>query len=231
MPPRFLSHAIPQPAHAGESLRRAREERHLSLRTVARETKLPIKHLQAIEAGDWESLPRGDYARYFMREYAKYLSLDPEPLLSEVAPGALPMQASQPARRPVDTTRAVHPMRRLLVLGILVLVLGYLVFAARVVLRPSELTLTSPEQDVATDQAVLIVSGVTVAGTEVTLNGAPVQVNERGRFSQEVPLQPGLNILTIVGKKGLSRAVTVVRRVLFTQPPADPGSSAPDLIP
>ncbi len=229
MPPRFLSHVIPQPTHAGEVLQRAREEKHLSLRTVARETNLPVRHLQAIEAGDWESLPRGDYGRYFVREYAKFMSLDPEPLLNDVAPTGLPSAASQPAKRPVDTTRAVHPLRRLLVLGVLVLVLAYLVFAARVVLRPSELTITSPEHDVATDQAVLIVSGVTVAGTEVTLNGAPMQVNERGRFSQEVPLQPGLNTLIIIGKKGLSRSVTVVRRVLFTPAPNDQGGVAPEL--
>lgn len=232
---RFSRHAIIQPTHAGEVLSRARQEKHLSLRTVARETKLPVKYLEIIEAGDWEALPKGDYARYFIREYARFLGLDPTPLLSDVAPQAQSSTAAQPAGHPVNTARVVHPLRRLMVAGILVIVLAYLAFAARVVLRPPELMLTSPEQDVTTSEPTLMVSGITTVGTEVSLNSALVQVNERGRFSQEVPLQPGLNTITVTGKKGFGQSVSIVRRVLFTpapaSPPADTGSESPDLVP
>jgi cytoskeletal protein RodZ len=223
---RFSRHTIQEPTHAGELLQRIREERHLSLHTVERETKLPLKYLEIIEAGDWELLPKGDYSRYFVREYAKYLGLDPAPFLSDVSSVA-PNLVTQRAKRPVNVIRAVHPMRRLMVAGVLVLVLTYLAFAARVILRPPELTLVSPETDVTTTQPMLVVSGRTTTGTEVTLNGSLVQVNERGRFSQEVPLQPGLNTLTVVGKKGLSRPITIVRRVLFTPVVGNQENTAP----
>lgn len=66
----------------GQELKRRREERKLSLREVSEATKIGVRFLQAMEADDFAVLPSGTYTRYFIRNYAKCLSINPEEAVS-----------------------------------------------------------------------------------------------------------------------------------------------------
>jgi hypothetical protein len=46
-------------------------------------TGIRPRYLQAIEQEDWDALPEEFYARSFVRKYAQFLDLDPEPLVEE----------------------------------------------------------------------------------------------------------------------------------------------------
>jgi cytoskeletal protein RodZ len=46
-------------------------------------TGIRPRYLQAIEQEDWDALPEEFYARSFLRKYAQFLELDPEPLVQE----------------------------------------------------------------------------------------------------------------------------------------------------
>jgi cytoskeleton protein RodZ len=73
-----------QKGNIGERLRRAREERGIDLDRAAEETRIDRTHLEALE-GD-APLDRhhaGLYARIFLREYARYLGLDPRRLVGD----------------------------------------------------------------------------------------------------------------------------------------------------
>ncbi|MEM9086103.1 MAG: helix-turn-helix domain-containing protein [Pseudomonadota bacterium] len=61
---------------AGELLRAEREERGLSLDHVSAETRIPLRHLETIEAGDFDALPARTYAIGFARTYARALEMD-----------------------------------------------------------------------------------------------------------------------------------------------------------
>jgi cytoskeleton protein RodZ len=65
----------------GAELRREREMRNISVREIADTTKISTRFLEAIESGDYESLPAPVFARGFIREYAGYLGLDAEDLV------------------------------------------------------------------------------------------------------------------------------------------------------
>ncbi len=65
----------------GEQLRAARESQQISLEQVEAETRIRLKFLVAMEAGDFDALPNPVVARGFLRSYATYLGLDPTPLL------------------------------------------------------------------------------------------------------------------------------------------------------
>lgn len=65
----------------GETLKRAREERGVSLDAVASATRIARHHLEALERGDLESLPGGPFGRSYLRSYAEFLGIDPEPIL------------------------------------------------------------------------------------------------------------------------------------------------------
>jgi cytoskeletal protein RodZ len=60
----------------GEELRRAREERGMAVETICAATKVPAKHIRALEAGALEDLPGGVFRRGFVRSYLRVLGLE-----------------------------------------------------------------------------------------------------------------------------------------------------------
>ena len=68
--------APPETGGIGEQLRAAREARGLTLEQLAAETRIPQRHLQTIEAGEFSALPARTYAIGFSRTYAKAVGLD-----------------------------------------------------------------------------------------------------------------------------------------------------------
>src|SRR5216683_1868756 len=70
-------------ASFGENLRRERELRGIDLREMAEATKISIRFLQALEQDRVDILPGGIFPRAFVRQYAKYLGLDPDRLVAE----------------------------------------------------------------------------------------------------------------------------------------------------
>lgn len=60
----------------GERLRAAREEKGLSLEDIAEQTRIPRRHLESLEAGDWERLPAPTYTVGFAKNYAGVVGLD-----------------------------------------------------------------------------------------------------------------------------------------------------------
>lgn len=98
-------------AGVGASLRAAREAKRVDLAHIAAETRIPLRHLEAIEAGNFESLPSRTYAIGFTRTYAKALGMDDgaivEAVRLELADGSMrrtmpssDMEPGDPARLP-----------------------------------------------------------------------------------------------------------------------------------
>lgn len=68
-------------AGVGSILSAARQRQGLSVADVARQLKLGVRQIEALEADDYKSLPRITFVRGFIRNYAKLLQVDAEPLL------------------------------------------------------------------------------------------------------------------------------------------------------
>lgn len=62
----------------GATLRRARNQKGLTLDQLSRATKIGLSKLQALEDNDFERLPAVVYTRGFLRAYAREVGLDPE---------------------------------------------------------------------------------------------------------------------------------------------------------
>jgi cytoskeleton protein RodZ len=67
----------------GDTLSEARTRRKVDLEKVHAATGIRPRYLEAIEQEDWDALPEEFYARAFIRKYARYLEVDPEPLVEE----------------------------------------------------------------------------------------------------------------------------------------------------
>jgi cytoskeleton protein RodZ len=69
----------------GAELKSAREALGLSLSEVAHQLKLAPRQVEALEAGRFDALPGGTFVRGMLRNYARLLKLEPEPLLEHLA--------------------------------------------------------------------------------------------------------------------------------------------------
>ena len=70
-------------ASFGETLKRERELRGVSLREIADSTKISARFLDAIEHDRLDILPGGVFRRSFVREYARALGLDPDRVVAD----------------------------------------------------------------------------------------------------------------------------------------------------
>jgi cytoskeleton protein RodZ len=67
----------------GDTLSEARTRRGVDLDEVHAATGIRPRYLRAIEQEDWDALPEEFYARSFIRKYAVFLGVEPEPLVAE----------------------------------------------------------------------------------------------------------------------------------------------------
>lgn len=95
----------------GETLRAAREHQGLSLAEIAGRTRVPQRHLEAIEGGTYNALPSPTYATGFVKAYARAVGVDEvalarrlrgelanQPRAAEYQPYAAPDPARVPSR-------------------------------------------------------------------------------------------------------------------------------------
>lgn len=95
---------------AGMRLVRAREAAGLSRAQVAAQTKIPERHLAAMEQGNFAALPARTYAVGFSRSYAKAVGADENEIVAAVRE-ELAGQIGEPAHRGVPVFEPGDPAR------------------------------------------------------------------------------------------------------------------------
>lgn len=74
------SETAAQPHHDaaafGAQLRRLREQKGLSVGEVCERLKMPARQIEALETGDYQTLPEPVFVRGFLRSYARFLDMD-----------------------------------------------------------------------------------------------------------------------------------------------------------
>jgi cytoskeleton protein RodZ len=95
----------------GDTLRRERLRQNLDLQQVARETKIGVRLLEAIEADNFEKLPGGVFAKSFVRQYARVLGLDEEELATQVERMIQPPPEEPSAAEPAPPARGIEVPR------------------------------------------------------------------------------------------------------------------------
>ncbi len=67
----------------GINLRRARLQKGVALNKIARDTRIGIEHLEALERNDFTYWPQGIFARAWIRSYAEAVGVDPKATVDE----------------------------------------------------------------------------------------------------------------------------------------------------
>lgn len=101
---------IGSPSHAafspGGILSNARQLRGLSIGDVAHALKLAPRQVEAIEADAFDQLRGLTFARGFVRNYARHLGIDPDPLLEAIVPAT---DSPQVELAPISNARGEMP--------------------------------------------------------------------------------------------------------------------------
>lgn len=92
----------------GETLKRERELRQISLREISEATKISLRYLDALEKDDFRHLPGGVFNKGFVKAYAQFIGVDPEAMAmayleeerrqTAVAPQPAESESAPPAR-------------------------------------------------------------------------------------------------------------------------------------
>ncbi len=119
----------------GETLRRERELRQISLREIAEATKINLRYLDALERDDFRHLPGGVFNKGFVRAYAQFIGIDPESMVTAYLEedGRQQAHASRTGGAtppPPETVAAVRPLGVRLWLAALVVILILVLLAA-----------------------------------------------------------------------------------------------------
>ncbi|MFZ5754620.1 MAG: helix-turn-helix domain-containing protein [Bacillota bacterium] len=108
----------------GESLRKARLEKGLSLEVIEKDTKIRRRYLEALENEHWDVIPGRVYLRGFLKTYSRYLGLDDVSLLAALNDVIThqEMPEKEPHLQKIDLP--TRPPRRLgMILGLLAIAL------------------------------------------------------------------------------------------------------------
>ncbi|MEE8368541.1 MAG: RodZ domain-containing protein [Thermoanaerobaculia bacterium] len=127
----------------GTWLRRHRELREVALSEIAAVTKISIRYLEALEEDRFDVLPAPVFAKGFLREYAKYVGLDPDDVVNSYITAQLqaaPEEAEQDSYGSKRPGVRKFPLALLVVAAMLVvgLVTGLLIYGTRDRTKPAE---------------------------------------------------------------------------------------------
>jgi cytoskeletal protein RodZ len=203
----------------------------VTMQQAAEDTRIREKFLQAIESGDYQSLPGSVYTKGFLRNYAQYLNLDPEEMLARYTGergGADPARTFAPMRPLVKRSFIFTPtvLVPVVVLAGIVLFLGYIYYQFTNFAVAPHVDITDPPADAVSQVAEYTVKGTTNPEGRITVRVLPggetmndVRPAADGTFSVRVPLKPGQNhvevqVLDPAGKLAqASRAIQLIPAV------------------
>ncbi|MDB5680388.1 MAG: hypothetical protein JWO16_193 [Sphingomonas bacterium] len=159
------------PKSTGDKLREAREAQGLTLADIANRTRVPTRHLEAIENGEYASMPSPTYAIGFAKAYARVVGLDEKAIGLEVRNNPqlpLPPVTDYEAYQPGDPKRL--PSRGLAMvagaIGVLV-VIAVIVWYGTSLFRGSDEPVAAPPEN--TIAAAPEPTPTPVSGGQVTL--------------------------------------------------------------
>jgi cytoskeletal protein RodZ len=241
----------------GNKFQEARIARGLTLDEAARMTKIRPSRLAEIEADDFSQFPSLAYAKGFLQIYGKFLDVDVAPYLEAFetsesvtvdgysylqeepapAPARTPVVRRRPSRpaapsRPSSSSPGERPSLMPLVIGIVVIVVGFWLGKLLVNLRrlapqtPRTSAAVTPAQQPAATTAPL----TTVAPFATTVQSPPPQVQQQSAATNQsafIPAPATSGAATVAPTEPPVVAASMPGVAVATPPSATPPPAAP----
>jgi cytoskeleton protein RodZ len=192
----------------GLILQEARDNKGLTLEQVQEETRINATYLEALENGEYDALPSAVHVRGFLRNYARFLDLDPKPLLErykqsesyehapvannrngDIGPGApLPARKDQPFFDPVNVEVDIGSRRDPESAVRLIIIAALIVAVALIANRFLPLVINNE------DGSEAITEGISNVVEDIVSNGEELVGVDEGSTNGEDPETESTNV-------------------------------------
>jgi len=192
----------------GEKLKKLRGDFRMSLTEISKATRIQVKYLEYLENGEYDKLPADVYVRGFLKSYASYLNIDEQAFIKlyererHIQKNLNQKSETKSVRiKNLNISSLVITPRSLVIVMITLLVIGafsYIFREFQTFALVPRLVILSPITGSRVEKNEVIVQGKTDKGARVSINNQSVFVDGEGNFSSTIPLQSGLNTMTII---------------------------------
>jgi hypothetical protein len=212
----------------GPDLIELRERAGLPLEQAAKLAKLTPSFLRALEEEDWSGLPDPVYAEKLLKSYVSFFGVNESYYLHKFREG---LRTREIERNPADflprpvklgATALVVTPRIIAAAGFLCFVFllgGYVYAQARAMSVAPELEVAFPDDGLRIDDPHVVVTGQTLAGSIVYINGVEATVRPDGQFSHDMNVPRGTTLIRIVSRRRHGAESVEVRRVIYDRAP------------
>ncbi|OGE32251.1 hypothetical protein A3C59_04575 [Candidatus Daviesbacteria bacterium RIFCSPHIGHO2_02_FULL_36_13] len=204
----------------GQLLKEEREKKFYTLDEIEKSTKIRKELLEALEMGEYEKLPPQTFVQGFIKNYGKFLELDSEKLLAvfrrEFSEGKNPPRILESFKNPIEKKWfKLTPPKVLgsVVLGLIIIFFGYLWFEYKFLVGSPFLEVIEPEDQLSISSSNITVSGRTDPEAKVSINDQQIQVDQNGKFAQEIKLSDNSSSITVVATSQSGKQTKVERTV------------------
>jgi len=205
----------------GQVLKEERERKFYTLDEIEKATKIRKELLEALEADQYSKLPPPTFVQGFIKNYGKFLKLDPEKLLAifrrEFSEGKHPPRILDSFKDPVEKRGfKLTPARALgsVVLTLIIIFFVYLWFEYRFLVGSPFLEISQPVNQFNTNSETVEVTGRTDPEVKLSINDQEIGIDPSGKFSQEIKLSDNINTITITATSKGGK-ITKVERTVF----------------
>lgn len=208
----------------GQILQKHRVEQKLTYETVAERLTIQKKYLEALEKGDYASLPADIYVQCFLKLYGALLGLDQEELIAlyKKERGSLSSQHVYVATKKqgalsrffhfVIVPRLISSLVLIIVVGIFLVYIGFGVFN---LMKPPALEISIPLNNTIITHNYVEIAGSTEKEVEIMVNDKPILGDPEGNFRSVINLQKGVNIIKITARNRHGRERIEYVRVMY----------------
>ena len=214
----------------GGILQKERIARGISLDGAEERTNIQKRHIVSLEESDYSNLPGKIYIKNFIKNYADFLNLNSGYLLEIFEKEYLFFKETKDDKsgifRNVKISNfrfVVAPkiFRNIIIATVFFLCFCYLSGEAKNISKPPELNIYSPLNNFATSEQSIKIIGEADRGSQIFINDKLIIADIEGKFSENINLQTGVNVIKIGVKKKYTKENIIYRKVLVVKEETD----------
>lgn len=221
----------------GKLLEEKRKSKKLSYDEISEVIKINPEYLEALENADYAKFPSEVYVKGFLRNYSRFLGIDPDHALAlyrreqENAQEAPKIKVTDKIKsKSVDLSITRSRILTTIATFLAVLTIIYVGSYVFDIFQKPRLELSEPvalaaneRGDFVSETDSVTLEGVSEIGNKLTINGQEYRVNSFEQFNVEIKLQQGTNDIRLVSENQLRRRSETLLTVLYEpQTPTEP---------
>lgn len=199
----------------GELLKKARQTKKLSQKSLSDKTKIKVEFIDAIERSEWGRLPELAVVQGFVKSLASTIGVAEMRALALLRRDYPKIDIGKPAgeigKKPFWTPRHTFAVG---VAGALLAIFAYVGYQYIRFLAPPKLSVREPSNEQQIDQSEVTVSGVTDPDVSLTANNQPILVAKDGSFFATVKVNPDTSVVEFVATSRSGKRTTLSRSII-----------------